>query len=410
MHRTDEKGLFKEWTPRPKRFREREYSRVKVGVADADGMDSWEEWRKVHPDRPGHGNIALHPYKLPTTDESVVFRGPLKQPREVAPVDQNYDFTDINRPLSDQGSGVGGSVPARRNVNTPAIEAPRAIVRDGIEYIPVATEVQPAAVPMAQPVSAGKDENLLKALHDVVETIQSSQADYAALKRQLGVLDASREAIRSKAVASKDRMQAFATEEKRILGALEGKDCDPCDKDEASVATQPAPPANLPADVVAEEPAVATETAPQEEVETSPVEEASAEEPSPAEEEHLGREVPAESEEAAAEQAESGQEPAVVEQPVGEVPAESEEAAAEQAESGQEPAVVEPEEAPQEAAEDTATAATPSEESVSEEKPEEAVDNVESSIGGAVNNVADIFEGEPRPTVDDAPKEETAPE
>jgi len=388
MHRTDEKGRFKEWTPRPERFREREYSRVKVGVPDADGMDSWEEWRKAHLDRPGHGNIALQPYKLPTTDESVVFRGPLKQPREVAPVDQNYDFTDINRPLSDEGSQAGGSVAAgRRNEATPVeqpfVEAPRAIVRDGIEYIPVPAQVQPATVPVAQPVavSAGgqpvamKDENLLKALHDVVEGMHSSEADYAALKRQLGVLEASRDAIRSRAAASKDRLQAFAREEQRILGALEGKDCDPCQKDAVSMAPEPA---NLPEDIVAEEPAVADETAPQEEVEEAPAEQ------------------PSEEQQPAAE----------------EVPAETEDAAAEQEGSAQAPIVVEPEEAPHEAAENTAPAETQSDDSGSEEKPEQVVDDVESSIGGAVNNVAGIFEGEPRPTVQDAPgdsQEETTP-
>jgi hypothetical protein len=51
MHKTDEKGKFKEWTPRPLRFREREYSRVKVGVPDGDGMDSWEHWRSQNPER-----------------------------------------------------------------------------------------------------------------------------------------------------------------------------------------------------------------------------------------------------------------------------------------------------------------------------------------------------------------------
>ena len=75
----DEKGVFHEWTPRPPRFREREYSRVRVGVPDADGMDSWSKWRNEHPDRLGHGNLPPHPTQYPTTAEGVVFRGPISQ-------------------------------------------------------------------------------------------------------------------------------------------------------------------------------------------------------------------------------------------------------------------------------------------------------------------------------------------
>lgn len=104
LHKTDEMGKFHEWTPRPQRFREREYSRVRVGVPDADGMDSWQHWRREHPDRPGHGNLPPHPSQYPTTSHDVVFRGPISQPREVAPVDQNYDLTDENALLPETSS------------------------------------------------------------------------------------------------------------------------------------------------------------------------------------------------------------------------------------------------------------------------------------------------------------------
>ena len=251
MHKTDEKGKFHEWTPRPARFREREYSRVKVGVADADGMDSWEHWRKAHPDRKGHGNLALHPYKLPTTPPDVVFRGPLNQPREVAPVDQNYDMTEINVPAPEQeapepaGPAAVPAVKTEVESGAGVAAAPQEIVRDGIVYVaaaavpggPVLPKSAPAAVPVPmsspQAIPAGtKDLNLLRALHKVVEEISSSEAEYSALKHQMNVLQTSSDELKSKTSASQARLKNFASEEARILRALqEGDaevDCDPC--------------------------------------------------------------------------------------------------------------------------------------------------------------------------------------
>jgi len=240
MHKTDEQGKFHEWTPRPPRFREREYSRVKVGVADADGMDSWEDWRKANPDRTGHGNIPLHPYKLPTTPDGVVFRGPVFQPRGVAPIDQNYDVTDINTPLPEERE----EVPAPAVPDTVATEpevmpgavapaAPMEIVRGGIVYVAQAPGAPAAAVPVAAPVPAPvtpsapasvKDLNLLKALHGVVEEIRSSESEYSSLKGQLNVLQSSTDELKSKAAASQARLKVLASEEARILKALEEGD------------------------------------------------------------------------------------------------------------------------------------------------------------------------------------------
>jgi len=241
MHKTDEKGEFKEWTPRPKRFREREFSRVKVGVADADGMDSWEEWRSAHPDRPGHGNIPLYPYKVPTTPETVVFRGPLHQPREVAPVDQNYDMTAINKPLLPAQARVPEGLPPVpvSEVQAARAAAPGVIVKDGIMYVPVTKQpAAPAPASPARPAMSAvgssraeasvdvpvktKDEFLLKALHDVVEEMHASESEYSTLKNQLNVLQASGVELKNKATASQNRLNMFASEETRILGALEG--------------------------------------------------------------------------------------------------------------------------------------------------------------------------------------------
>jgi hypothetical protein len=241
MHKTDEQGKFYEWTPRPPRFREREYSRVKVGVADADGVDSWEDWRKANPDRTGHGNIPLHPYKLPTTPDGFVFRGPIFQPREVAPVDVNYDMTDSNTPLPERKEAPAPAVPAavatEPEVMPGAVApaAPMEIVRDGIVYVAQAPGA-PAAAPMPAPVAApvpapvtpafpaAKDLNLLKALHSVVEEIRSSESEYSALKGQLSVLQSSTDELKGKAAASQARLKDFASEEARILKALEEGD------------------------------------------------------------------------------------------------------------------------------------------------------------------------------------------
>ena len=59
IHKTDKKGVFQEWTPRPPRFREREYRRVGVGVPDADGT-SWEQCDN-QPNSRGFGNPQAHP-------------------------------------------------------------------------------------------------------------------------------------------------------------------------------------------------------------------------------------------------------------------------------------------------------------------------------------------------------------
>ena len=302
MHKTDEKGTFKEWTPRPERFREREFSRVKVGVDDADGMDSWEKWRSQHPARLGHGNLPAHPRSLPggagfpVTAKSFVFRGPLSQPREVPPADQNYDMTHINKPLEpDETEDKGHSQPAEdaaeavvdtapppaerafsggSRLPLPDIpagapaQAPEAFVRDGVEYVPVGVvpEAQPVVpprtsvadtapdleVPPLQPLTAhtttspaspeapeintavpqGKDQFLLKALHEVVEEMHASEADYSKLKSQLSVLQQQHEEVEAKAVASQALLKNYASQEGRILSALEtgdaGTECNPC--------------------------------------------------------------------------------------------------------------------------------------------------------------------------------------
>ena len=228
VHKTDEKGVFKEWTPRPRRFREREFSRVRVGVADADGMTSWKDWRKAHPDRTGHGNLALHPYKVPSTDPSMVFRGPLNQPREVSPIDQDYDMTDVNKPLpvpvpQPHAAHQEPDVAPQEFVHDGVVyvsvgKAPISAVKEGIQTMPLARAQGPPANPFGV---NSKDQYLLKALHDVVEEMHSSEAEYSTLKNQLDVLQAQSDEVETKARASQARLKNFASEEARILEALE---------------------------------------------------------------------------------------------------------------------------------------------------------------------------------------------
>ena len=223
MHKTDEKGVFKEWTPRPERFREREYSRVKVGVPDADGMDSWEHWRAQHPDRPGHGNLPAHPSVYPTTSHDVVFRGPISQPREVAPVDQNYDMTTVNDDGSELPAPTGtegwvtGATEAAPVPPPTAADSSAYFVRDGVEYVAVPVVQQRApvvVVPSGEAqvyarVPAGpsaayapKDAHLLDALRRVVGEMHASEAEYSQLRRQLGSLNAAVGSVKTRAAES----------------------------------------------------------------------------------------------------------------------------------------------------------------------------------------------------------------
>ena len=227
MHKTDERGVFKEWTPRPERFREREYSRVRVGVPDADGMDSWEHWRAQHPDRPGHGNLPAHPSVYPTTSHDVVFRGPISQPREVAPVDQNYDMTTIN----DEGSQLPAPTAAESVATGVAAPLPSPtaadpstyFIRDGVEYVavPVAQQRPPVVVVpsgdaqvharVATGVGAAayapKDAHLLDALRRVVGEMHASEAEYSQLRRQLGSLNAAVGSVKTRAAESQVRVE-----------------------------------------------------------------------------------------------------------------------------------------------------------------------------------------------------------
>ena len=169
IHKTDEKGVFQEWTPRPPRFREREYSRVGVGVPDADGMTSWEQWRQDNPNSRAFGNLPAHATEYPTTAEGVVFRGPISQPVEVSPADQDYDMPYTNV----------GPLPPKYIYWAP----PKYIYRDGVRYV-VSPAVSPAVSPEApsgtgrgSPVwgatYAAKDSQLLDALHKVVAEMRA---------------------------------------------------------------------------------------------------------------------------------------------------------------------------------------------------------------------------------------------
>ena len=219
-------------------------------MQDADGMDSWEDWRKAHPERKGHGNIALQPYNLPTTDESVVFTGPLNQPRETSPIDQNYDFTDTNTPIADsrEQARAAQSGIEQGSETKSAHAVPSPLVRDGVEYVPVHRAFI-AAFPAADArlrLDAGKDESLLKALHEVVDAMHSSESEYTALNRQLNVLEASRQEVEKKAAASRVRLQNFASEETRIIGAIEGQTNAEKTADNARPAAEVAPPSERP--------------------------------------------------------------------------------------------------------------------------------------------------------------------
>ena len=150
------------------------------------------------------------------------------QPREVAPVDQNYDMTDINSQLPDATSATADpaspGVAAAAASTSETVEdgiayaayaaAPREIVKDGIVYVPISTA--PAAPVPAPPVAmpgAAKAAHLLKALHDVAREIQSSEAEYAEFKNQLEVLQKSNMELESKAQLSKDHLKNLADEE-----------------------------------------------------------------------------------------------------------------------------------------------------------------------------------------------------
>jgi hypothetical protein len=158
IHKTDEKGVFQEWTPRPPRFREREYSRVGVGVPDADGMTSWEQWRQDNPNSRGFGNPQALPTEYPTTAEGVVFRGPISLPVEVSPADQDYDMTYTN---------VGPPAP------------PKYIYQDGVRYVvsPAVSPEAPSGTGGGSPVwgatYAAKDSQLLDALHKVMAEMRT---------------------------------------------------------------------------------------------------------------------------------------------------------------------------------------------------------------------------------------------
>jgi len=176
--------------------------------------------------RAGHGNQPAHPSQYSTTSENIVFRGPLVQPREVAPVDQNYDMTDINAPLPEATSAT--AAPASQGADAAATSetvedgiayaayaaAPEEIVKDGIVYVPLSTA--PAAPVPAAPIAmpgAAKAEHLLKALQDVAREIQSSEAEYSEFKNQLDVLQKSNMELERKAQLSKDHLKNLADEE-----------------------------------------------------------------------------------------------------------------------------------------------------------------------------------------------------
>ena len=385
MHKTDEMGKFKEWTPRPERFREREYSRVRVGVADADGRDSWQEWRKAHPDRKGLGNIALHPYKLPTTPESVVFRGPLMQPREVSAVDQNYDMTEVNKKME---PAVVANVPQDtsrifepnsyndiaahdngiQRVNSPqpvsiTRVAPTEIVRHGVVYVPLTNAVQPPASAVTSVPVVFKDQNLMNALHNVVEEIRSSESEYTLLKSQLNTLQASSNKIKRQAAASQAQLKGFAGEEARILKALEDgdkeADCDPCQKNQSAPGASKT---TVPIEVSASQPIAPIELVPPMSA-TVPKPIAVSEVEAPAKEEA----------------------PATAPAPIA-VDNSDEVRIAEPAQADESVPAETPEETPAETVEEKSAAA---------ESVEEAESNIENTLGG----VAKIFEGEPRPQV-----------
>ena len=232
MHKTDEKGVFKEWTPRPTRFREREFSRVAVGVPDADGMDSWEKWRKEHPNRIGHGNLPAHPRSLPggagfpVTDDSFVFRGPLSQPREVAPVDQDYDMTDVNTPLQEPektAARAADMTGVKLEPEAASVAEPRKFfVKDGVEYeaVPVAGGGVPAEEGL--PAVSGKDAGLLAALHKVVKEMHASEDEYGELTAEIGTHEKTLADMRSRAAAAQDSLKRSAQEEMRIISELGG--------------------------------------------------------------------------------------------------------------------------------------------------------------------------------------------
>jgi hypothetical protein len=186
--------------------------------------------------RAGHGNLPAHPSQYSTTSENIVFRGPLVQPREVAPVDQNYDMTDINSPLPEATTVT--AAPASPGVaaaeTSETVEdgiayaayaaAPREIVKDGIVYVPLSTA--PAAPVPAPPIAvpgAAKAAHLLKALQDVAQEIQSSEAEYSEFKNQLEVLQKSNMELESKAQLSKDHLKNLADEE--VVFACQLKHC-----------------------------------------------------------------------------------------------------------------------------------------------------------------------------------------
>lgn len=168
--------------------------------------------------RAGHGNLPAHPSQYSTTSENIVFRGPLVQPREVAPVDQNYDMTDINSQQPEATSATAGAATSETVEDGIAYAAyaaaPSEIVKDGIVYVPLSTA--PAAPVPAPPIAmpgADKAAHLLKALQDVAREIQSSEAEYSEFKNQLEVLQKSNMELESKAQLSKDHLKNLADEE-----------------------------------------------------------------------------------------------------------------------------------------------------------------------------------------------------